>query len=228
FMIDWQDRLFQDSILVRFEDGKLNPKATFTALAEFLDIPYTESMTYCSGVKGLNPESMKGNVLGFDPATVYRTYDEYADDNERAFLEFFFRDVYEAYGYDFQYYNGEDVDQEWVKEKIQNFTRLNSCIAESWKKSLKVSRKVIKKVPDGNENTRFQILNLKKENEEDPSDTVFEQMAQEVVEKMNKDRYRFACCLLEGLNFINRRGQPLHMMKPLKLDPALLEQPLYH
>ena len=228
FMIDWQDRLFQDSILVRFEDGKLNPKATFTALAEFLDIPYTESMTYCSGVKGLNPESMKGNVLGFDPATVYRTYDEYADDNERAFLEFFFRDVYEAYGYDFQYYNGEDVDQEWVKEKIQNFTRLNSCIAESWKKSLKVSRKVIKKVPDGNENTRFQILNLKKENEEDPSDTVFEQMAQEVVEKMNKDRYRFACCLLEGLNFINRRGQPLHMMKPLQLDPALLEQPLYH
>ena len=35
FMIDWQDRLFQDSVLVRFEDGKLNPKATFTALAEF-------------------------------------------------------------------------------------------------------------------------------------------------------------------------------------------------
>ena len=31
--------------MVRFEDGKLNPKATFTALAEFLDIPYTESLT---------------------------------------------------------------------------------------------------------------------------------------------------------------------------------------
>ena len=34
-MVDWQDRLFQDSVLVRFEDGKLNPKATFTALAAF-------------------------------------------------------------------------------------------------------------------------------------------------------------------------------------------------
>ena len=45
YLIDWQDRLFQDSVLVRFEDGKLNPKATFTALAEFLDLPYTESMT---------------------------------------------------------------------------------------------------------------------------------------------------------------------------------------
>lgn len=143
-------------------------------------------------------------------------------------MEYFFRDVYEAYGYDFQYYNGEDVNQDWVKEKIHNFTRLNSCIAESWKKSLKINRKVIKKIPDGNENTRFRILSLKEENEQDPSDAVFEQMAQEVVEKMNKDRYRFACCLLEGLNFINRRGQPLHMMKALKLDPALLEQPLYH
>ena len=48
YMVDWQDRLFQDSVLVRFEDGKLNPKATFTALAEFLDLPYTKSMTYCS------------------------------------------------------------------------------------------------------------------------------------------------------------------------------------
>ena len=45
FMIDWQDRLYADSVLVRFEDGKLNPKATFTALAAFLDLPYTESMT---------------------------------------------------------------------------------------------------------------------------------------------------------------------------------------
>ena len=39
FMVDWQDRLYTDSVLVRFEDAKLNPKATFTALAAFLDIP---------------------------------------------------------------------------------------------------------------------------------------------------------------------------------------------
>lgn len=34
-MIDPEDRLYQDSILVRFEDVKLNPKAVFTALAVF-------------------------------------------------------------------------------------------------------------------------------------------------------------------------------------------------
>ncbi|MFQ7450349.1 MAG: hypothetical protein ACLRNQ_01735 [Flavonifractor plautii] len=39
YMVDWQDRLFQDSVLVRFEDGKLNPKATFTALAAFWTYP---------------------------------------------------------------------------------------------------------------------------------------------------------------------------------------------
>ncbi|MDB7889291.1 hypothetical protein PNE12_15510, partial [Flavonifractor plautii] len=33
FMVDQWDRLYRDSVLVRFEDGKLNPRATFTALA---------------------------------------------------------------------------------------------------------------------------------------------------------------------------------------------------
>ena len=34
--------------------------------------------------------------------------------------------------------------------------------------------------------------------------------------------------LLGGLYFVNKNGQPLHMMPKLELDPALLEQPLYH
>ena len=46
-------------VLVRFEDGKLNPKATFTALAAFLDLPYTQSMTYCSLKGEIDPEWRK-------------------------------------------------------------------------------------------------------------------------------------------------------------------------
>ena len=126
FMIDKWDRLYRDSVLVRFEDGKLNPKATFTALAEFLDIPYTESMTYCSDSTGLNPESYQGNVRGFDTATVYRTYDDYADDADRCLLEYFLRDVYKTYGYDFHYYHGEPVDINWVKEKLEGFHHLTT------------------------------------------------------------------------------------------------------
>lgn len=76
-------------------------------------------MTYCSGWTGINPESLEGNVRGFDPATVYRTYDDYADDADRAFLEYFPRDAYQAYGYDFHYYHGEPVDETWVQKKIE-------------------------------------------------------------------------------------------------------------
>ncbi len=50
----------------------------------------------------------------------------------------------------------------------------------------------------------------------------------EAEERMNGERMRTFEVLQNGLNFVNRAGQPLHMMPKLELDPALLEQPLYH
>lgn len=206
YMIDRQDRLYRDSVLVRFEDGKLNPKATFTALAEFLDIPYAQTMTYCSGEDGLNPESLKGNVRGFDPATVYRTYDEFANEDERAFLEFFMRDAYAQYGYDFQYYKGETVDEEWIRDKISKFTCINGIIESSWEKMLKTKHE--------------------SENQLDFEDIV--RQAKKVTMSYDQNRLKIAKGLLAGLRFVNKQGQPLHMMTSLRLDPDLLEQPLYH
>ena len=204
YLIDKQDRLYRDSVLVRFEDGKLNPKATFTALAAFLDIPYTESMTYCSGEDGMNPESLKGNVRGFDTATVYRTYDEFANDDERAFIEYFMRDAYEYYGYDFQYYKGEPVDEQWVTNKIKGFTCINEVIEKSWEDNL-----------------------LSKKDEEQQYEDIVAQ-AKRVTENYDENRMNIAHLLMRGLRFVNKQGQPLHMMTPLRLDPDLLEQPLYH
>ena len=43
-----------------------------------------------------------------------------------------------------------------------------------------------------------------------------------------QNREKNAEILMRGLRFVNRNGQPLHMMKKLELDPALLEQPIYH
>ena len=208
FLVDEQDRLYRDSVLVRFEDGKLNPKATFTALAEFLDLPYTESMTYCSGRTGLNPESLKGNDRGFDPAAIYRTYDDFVDDADRALLEYFLRDVYEAYGYDFHYYKGEPVDLDWVKEKLGGTHHLDGFIAQSraeagWKGFLK------KGVP------------------EEKATEAGQREGKKWVERCWENRLRIMELLLESPYFINQDGQPLRMMKPLPLDPALLEQPLY-
>ena len=45
--------------------------------------------------------------------------------------------------------------------------------------------------------------------------------------KVYENRYNIAKILMRGLNFVNKKGQPLHMMPLLKLDPELLEQPLY-
>ena len=129
YMVDWQDRLFQDSVLVRFEDGKLNPKATFTALAAFLDLPYTKSMTYCSRNGERDPESLKGNDRGFDPAAIYRTYEEYLGREERVYLEYLMGDVYRRYGYDFQYYDGAPMDEEAMNALVG---RLHGCTDLSW------------------------------------------------------------------------------------------------
>lgn len=198
------DRLLKDSALVRFEDGKLNPKAIFPVLAEFLDIPYTESMTYCSSRLGLNPESLKGNARGFDPVTVYRTYDEYANDDERAFLEYFMRDIYQACGYDFHYYKGEPVDEAWVREKIGNFTTLNGYIIRSLRECF-----------DG-----IRAKGVQMENDE-------QEIAQQM-DSLNQNRLRIAELLLKNPRFVTREGQPLRMIPVLQPDPALLEQPLYH
>lgn len=213
YLIDPDDRISRDSRVVRFEDGKLHPKATFTALAEFLDIPYTETLTYCSGPNGLNPESFAGNAIGFDPKTVYAKYDEYANDEERAFIEYFMRDAYEAYGYAFQYYKGEPVDENWVHDKIAHFTCADSYIRATWLDCFQ-------------HNIEVEI----KHNEvsADITSTTCEESVDNVMKTIHNTRLEYSLMLLRGLYFVNMRNQPLRMMEPLKLDPALLDGPAYH
>ena len=209
FLIDPDDRLYKDSILVRFEDGKLNPKAVFTALAAFLDLPYTESMTYCSENGKLDPHP---ETKGFDPAPVYKTYDEYVNDAERYFIEYFLRDAYEYYGYDFQYYDGAPVDEEKLKELIAGFTTVNHYIRETWMKVFEKAKVSV---------------NGERVNEE-TEHSIQLQMLDEQMEKFDINRLSNAKILMRGLRFVNKRSQPLRMMKKLELDSSLLEQPLYH
>jgi len=211
FMIDPEDRLYKDSVLVRFEDGKINPRATFTALAAFLDIPYTESMTYCSEKGVHDVETAEGNVIGFDTATVYRTYDDYATDEERAYIEFCLRDAYEFYGYDFHYYDGGPVDEERIKQWVEGFTKVNKFISLSWKNNILADATVTK---DGS----------KKKIDEDTQEEVLDK----IKEKYDTVRLKLAKRLMGSLYFVNKRGQPLRMMPKLNLDPTLLDRPLYH
>ena len=210
FMLDPHERLYKDSVLVRFEDGKLNPKATFTALAAFLDLPYTESLTYCSEYGERDPIT-PGNAVGFGTEALYRTYDEFANDAERCLIEYFMRDAYKYYGYDFHYYNGEDVGMERIKELVAGCTTINKYIRDTYRPVL------MEEAKDGH------TLRPGKNLEES-----VEILLDEAEERMNGERMRTFEVLQNGLNFVNRAGQPLHMMPKLELDPALLEQPLYH
>lgn len=220
FMIDPEDRLYCDSVLVRFEDGKLNPTATFTALAEFLDIPYTESMTYCSGV-GIenNAPSVVGNVGGFDSTSVYRTYDDYANDDDRALLEYFMRDAYTYYGYDFHYYKGEKVNREWLEEKCSGAVKLDRIIVETHRRAY--MEQVQKQLID--QNIDPELPDNKKQAEE-----FVDLQVQLLINGYHANRLAVVETLQKGLHFVNQREQPLRLMKKLELDPALLEQPLYH
>ena len=211
FMIDPEDRLYKDSVLVRFEDGKTNPEATFRALAAFLDIPYTESMTYCSEQGVHDVETAEGNVVGFDTATVYRTYDEYATDEERAYIEFCLRDAYQYYGYDFHYYDGGPVDEAQIEKWVEGFTKSNRFIATSWKNNV-LSKPMVGEGDD----------------EETLDEALQEETLAKIKEKYDAVRLKLAKRLMSSLYFVNKNGQPLRMMPKLELDPALLREPLYH
>ena len=59
-----------------------------------------------------------------------------------------------------------------------------------------------------------------------------EQRRQEILTEigvnMAAKRREIAGVLMRGLRFVNKNGAPLNFMPLLELDPALLEQPLYH
>jgi len=206
FMADRQDRLCRDGVIVRFEDGKLNPKATFTALAAFLDLPYTESMTYCSdrGERDPHPETK-----GFDPAPVYKTYDEFVNDSERIFIEYFLRDAYACYGYDFHYYDGTPMNRERMEELMKHFDTIDGYIREA--RALAADQEE----PDG----------IK---QPETVEAFRRQTVDDYIQGVRENRRAVVDVLMDELRFVGQRGQPLHMMPMLKPDPALLVQPLYH
>lgn len=210
YLRDPDEKLYCDSVIVRFEDGKLNPKATFTALAEFLDLPYTESMTYCSEKGIRDVETAPGNAVGFDTATVYKTYDEYCNDSEGILIEYFLRDAYEYYHYDFHYYDGSPMDEHRVEELIDQCNFLNAFKRKIWKDFLSNS---FEKSEDS-------------QSEEDVKAAHQRMLA--FMESIRGSRLKNARILLRNLHFFNKRGQPLEMTPMLQPDPALLVQPLYH
>jgi len=101
--------LYQDIGVVRFEDLKLNPEATFASMAEFLNLPVTESM-YQTTECGLSANGVNGEgktFPGFDPAPVFKEYQQYLSVFDKYRIELLLSQLYEAYGYKAKYYDGQ-------------------------------------------------------------------------------------------------------------------------
>ncbi|MBE7007634.1 MAG: hypothetical protein E7422_00535 [Ruminococcaceae bacterium] len=210
YLRDPDDRLYHDSVIVRFEDGKTNPTATFRALAAFLDVPYTESMTYGS-FSGQRPDA-PGYGNGFGTWAVDNPYNEYENDTERYFIEYFLRDLYEQYGYDFKWYDGAEVDEEKALLLLKGLTTMDRYIRDSWRPMMR----------------RSVELSVPSDVGAETIDEAVEKLLDEHMAQVDERRRGAVEILLHGLRFINRRGQPLSPTPLLRLDPALMERELYH
>ena len=178
-------------------------------------------MTYCSLFGERDPESLEGNDIGFSTAAVYRTYDDYACDAERAFIEYFMRDVYEYYGYDFHYYQGQPVDKIQVLAWVRNFEKIDKFMRDS------LPRVLVKQAASQLAEQQKTDKSISPEMVPEAEEKLTQAMVDWYMQSIEENRLNVAQILMDGLHFVNKNGQPLHMMKKLELDPALLEQPLY-
>ncbi len=105
------------------------------------------------------------------------------------------------------------MDQKRVVELVDSFVTSNEYMRASWNKNILQDVTVIK---DGGP--------VSEELQEKSKEEFLEQK----MEAIRRRRINIGTSLLRNLQFVNKNGQPLHMMPLLKLDPALLEQPLYH
>lgn len=211
YYVDPKDRFFKHSCIVRFEDGKLNPKATFTALAEFLDIPYTESMTICTEMGVANPRQFPTNVVGFDTSSVYNEYDDYLSEYDKYNLEILTYKDFANYGYKPHYYDYKEFTKDEIIQRLSTI-----------EKSFEAQKRII---------SNWRSYN--------PDDKALEGKTEEEILTMEKDTYlryimlyrknmeSVITALLNNMPLITEDGLYMNLVPWLKPVEELLEQPLY-
>lgn len=68
----------------------------------------------------------------------------------------------------------------------------------------------------------------KKDKDEENASELIQESVQKYVDDSRKNRIEIGKMLLQNLPFVSSNGQPLPLIPLLKLNPELLEQPLYH
>ena len=105
-----------------------------------------------------------------------------------------------------------------MRQLVEGFDTLNGYIDTALRRALL----------NGGLEVKDKGANVTDKDVEENKKEVVEQIVEQRRKSATDNRIRNAQMLMRGLNFINKKGQPLHMMPKLKLDEALLEQPLYH
>lgn len=114
--VDENSEALDYTAMVRFEDLKLEPKATLEAILDFLDVEWDDGMlhTTANGVS----ESMRihGDVIkDFDPAPVLRKREKMLSPFDYYRMELLTGDMLKPWGYNPQYYKD---NKEYTKEEI--------------------------------------------------------------------------------------------------------------
>lgn len=117
--------------MVRFEDMKLHPKATMTALCEFIDVPWSDTFMECT---------YQGEKLyddhGFNPASLYKKREEILNVFDHYRIELLASGIFESWGYKNKYYDGtkytaQEIIQmcvipfkiEMIEKAMENFNK---------------------------------------------------------------------------------------------------------
>ncbi len=108
--------------VVRFEDMKLQPRATAESLCDFFDIPWDDSLLSVT-VNGV--EGNFGDTSGFDTSPVYRKYEVYNNPFDYYRMELILSDVFAPWGYKPMYYT--DGARYSKKEIIGLFEKKFKC-----------------------------------------------------------------------------------------------------
>lgn len=124
--------LFADIRAIRFEDGKLNPRATLLALCEFLDTPWHDSLLTTTVMGEHREYNVQGSVSkGFDLHPVYNRYEDYLSPEDMYIIELVLENRLAQYGYKPLVYDGK-------AHSLEDICALMSKPMKAWDKQREI------------------------------------------------------------------------------------------
>lgn len=123
------NKYFPYTRIIRFEDLKLEPKATLEAVLDFYDFEWDDSLlkTTSNGISENSVSNTGKKIKDFDPAPVFRSKERFFSPFDLYRLEIIFTDIYKPFDYKPEYFDGKKYSKNEIIElfnqpfKCENF-----------------------------------------------------------------------------------------------------------